>query len=214
VERSDYLYVEEYKTLRAEILQNQKLRMWALAITFTAMGVLLGLPLKFSSQVNQHDTASILDKILTASSIMLPSVALYIVLLTGLVISYMLSRNITFIGRYIQCHFEADTNNNCQLQWASKLVEYKQYEDILAKRYHSPKIAVAYWHADLGLSIVAFFYAAIRCLMIWNLLGGSALAVVIIVYTPFIVYSVVLTWRLKKLGSEKLDFIKRWKEVL
>ncbi len=141
MQNSKHIWIEEYKSLRAEILQNQHMRMLVLATVYTAAGVIIGIPF-----IKENTGEGIWTKFL-------PSIMLFPVLITGLAITYYLTRSILHIAGYIVRRFELDRQNEGNLQWEIRHSLYKSLE----RRQHPampsvPGTSIAFWNIYFTLS--------------------------------------------------------------
>lgn len=89
---------EEYKTLREEIIEHQRLRMQILVLSTTASSLIIGAILGFRSKAPP------------SSFWYLVIPALYLLLTTGCIISRILSDRIKYIGAYISIFIEEEEN--------------------------------------------------------------------------------------------------------
>jgi predicted RNase H-like HicB family nuclease len=138
--------LEEYKTLREEIIRHQNLRLQILILCITITGVLIGLPLRWNEQsLTQAKTYNL------QYCYILPPLALYAVLILCSYISRVLCDRIQFIGAYIATWIE---NEIPVLKWERNTHKPKV---TLAPRSVTTGIALSYF----ALSVVALMYTVI-----------------------------------------------------
>lgn len=227
MENNEYAFLEEYKSLRGEIVQNQNLRIVLLASVITATGVVVGFPFK-------------LEKAEGLISAIFPSIALLLIVIVGIAITYYLSKNIIFISSYIKMRFELDSENQGQLQWETRIYHYKEIEKKEKEKNHvrrcltyriikdfSPKASVTFGHIYSGLIVAVFIYSISRWLLLYNFLRDlSSLDFYLILSYPTIImllfmfiiqmalfyYSVFHCKCLRDIGNRTINFTDGWKK--